>query len=178
MKSLFGSFLVLAIAWPAFSQQPMPAQEWTPTLFVPRDGKTEPLDLARLVIEVRIVGCVAETSVTMTFANPLPRAAEGDLLFPLPDDATVSGYALDVQGRMVDGVSVEKRHASDVSRRRKVGASIPAWSSGTGGTASARGFSYSGPGLADRARAIRQRTGRWTGRPLLSFAAPRKSARS
>ena len=108
MKSLVGSFLVLAITWPGLAQQ------WTPTLLVPHDGKIEPLDLARLAIEVRIVGCVAETSVTMTFSNPNPRVAEGDLLFPLPDGATVSGYALDVQGKMVDGVSVEKRHASDV----------------------------------------------------------------
>ncbi len=127
MKSLVGSFLVLAITWPGLAQQ------WTPTLLVPRDGKIEPLDLARLAIEVRIVGCVAETSVTMTFSNPNPRVAEGDLLFPLPDGATVSGYALDVQGKMVDGVSVEKRHASDVfaqEESRGVDPGLVEWDNG------------------------------------------------
>ena len=42
----------------------------------------------------------------MTFRNPLPYATEGDLYFPLPEGATVSGYALDVLGRTVDGVVV------------------------------------------------------------------------
>ena len=39
---------------------------------------------------------------------------EGDLYFPLPEGATISGYALDVGGTMVDGVTVEKHEARRV----------------------------------------------------------------
>ena len=64
--------------------------------------------------EVRIFGSVAETTSTMTFSNPLPRVMEGDLYFPLPEGATISGYALDIQGAMVDGLAVEKHEARRV----------------------------------------------------------------
>ena len=36
---------------------------------------------------------------------------EGELTFPLPEHATVSGYGLDVGGVIVEGVPVEKRQA-------------------------------------------------------------------
>ena len=70
-----------------------------------------PLGLAKLQIEVRIFGPVAETTSTMTFANPTARPMEGDLYFPLPEGATISGYALDINGQMIDGVAVEKHEA-------------------------------------------------------------------
>ena len=40
----------------------------------------------------------------MTFYNPQPRAMAGDFLFPLPKGATISGYALDIEGKMLNGV--------------------------------------------------------------------------
>ena len=33
----------------------------------------------------------------MTFYDPQPRAMAGDLLFPLPEGATINGYALDIK---------------------------------------------------------------------------------
>ena len=81
---------------------------------VQQDGRSMPLGLAKLQTEVRILGAVAETTTTMTFANPSPRAMEGDLYFPLPEGATISGYALDINGAMVDGVAVEKHEARRV----------------------------------------------------------------
>ena len=50
----------------------------------------------------------------MTFANPTDRVMEGDLYFPLPQGSTVSGYALDIEGKMVDGVAVEKHKGRQV----------------------------------------------------------------
>ena len=35
----------------------------------------------------------------------------GELVFPLPEGATVTGYGLEVNGVMVDGVAVEKQQA-------------------------------------------------------------------
>ncbi|MHC4399206.1 MAG: VIT domain-containing protein [Planctomycetota bacterium] len=90
------------------------AQTVPPALMVRVDGKPQPLGLSRVEIDVRIFCYVAETTTTMTFYNPMDRVMEGDLYFPLPEGATVSGYALDVEGRMVDGVIVEKHKGREV----------------------------------------------------------------
>jgi len=50
----------------------------------------------------------------MTFANPHERALAGDLYFPLPEGTTISGYALDIEGQMVEGVVVEKDRGRQV----------------------------------------------------------------
>jgi tetratricopeptide (TPR) repeat protein len=71
-------------------------------------AKAESLPVTTVTIEARIFGPVAETRMTMVFSNPHNRALAGDLYFPLPEGATVSGYALDIEGAMVDGVVVEK----------------------------------------------------------------------
>ena len=90
------------------------AQTVPPALMVQQDGRSVPLRLAKLQTEVRIFGSVAETTTTMTFANASARPMEGDLYFPLPEGATISGYALDINGTMVDGVAVEKHEARRV----------------------------------------------------------------
>lgn len=109
------------------------AQSVPPALMVEQDGRSVPLGLARLQTEVRIHGAVAETTTTMTFANPLPRAMEGNLYFPLPEGATIAGYALDIQGVMVDGVAVEKHEARRVFEavvRRGIDPGIVEWTKG------------------------------------------------
>ena len=40
--------------------------------------------------------------MTLMFFNPFGRALAGDLTFPLPPGSTVSGYALDVNGALVE----------------------------------------------------------------------------
>ena len=107
MKPHYTIFLLLLLA----SASTLSAQTIPPALMVQQDGRSVPLGLAKLQTEVRILGSVAETTTTMTFVNPSARPMEGDLYFPLPEGATVSGYALDVNGAMVDGVAVEKHEA-------------------------------------------------------------------
>ena len=124
MRKLLPLFLVLGSALPVFAQQSVP------TIVVQDEGKPEPLGLVELNYEVRIFGYFAETSATMTFANPLARATEGELFFPLPAGATVSGYALDIQGTMVDGVSVEKQRAASIfetEKNRRVDPGLVEW---------------------------------------------------
>jgi Ca-activated chloride channel family protein len=129
MVRFLALLVVLTTVFPAAAQQ-----RQRPTLVIESDGKPESLGLERLAIEVRIYGYVAETSTTMTFANPLSRAAEGDLVFPLPQGATVSGYALDVQGKMVDGVAVGKQRARQVfeaEMRKRVDPGLVEWTAET-----------------------------------------------
>jgi tetratricopeptide (TPR) repeat protein len=127
MKPYYTTVLLLA------SISTLSAQTVPPALMVQQDGRSLPLGLAKLQTEVRIVGAVAETTTTMTFANPMPRAMEGDLYFPLPEGATISGYALDIDGAMVDGVAVEKHEARRVFEevvRRGIDPGLVQWTKG------------------------------------------------
>lgn len=71
----------------------------------------QPIQLTELTVEAEITGMYAQTSQTMVFYNPNQRPLEGSLVLPMPEGAVVCGYALDVQGRMVDGVVVPKEEA-------------------------------------------------------------------
>jgi hypothetical protein len=79
-----------------------------------RQGDAEPsrpLVLEQARYEVTVIGLSARTRATFVFRNDLDRVLEGELVFPLADGAVVSGYGLDVNGRMVDGVVVEAQQA-------------------------------------------------------------------
>ncbi len=79
---------------------------------IAQQGKTEtPLSITKADLRIVIDGYLAETTTTLTFSNPNDRVLEGELRFPLPEGATVSGFGLDVNGQLVDGVPVEKHQA-------------------------------------------------------------------
>jgi hypothetical protein len=69
------------------------------------------IELSDLEIQVTVSGLLAETTQTMRFYNPNDRVLEGNLSFPLPDNTVVCGYALDVEGKLVDGVVTPKQEA-------------------------------------------------------------------
>ncbi|MBN1908832.1 MAG: DUF2135 domain-containing protein [Pirellulales bacterium] len=109
------------------------AQTVPPALMVKEGNVSKPLGLTKLATEVRIFGSVAETTTTMTFSNPMGRVMEGELYFPLPEGATVSGYALDIAGKMIDGVVVEKHKARQVFEeivRQGVDPGLVQWTKG------------------------------------------------
>jgi len=56
-------------------------------------------------------GLYRRVETTITFTNPNGRVFAGELEFPLPDGATVCGYALEVNGVMTPGVICEKEKA-------------------------------------------------------------------
>ena len=82
-----------------------------PPISLKMPGGEEPARLEKLQIAVRVRGVIAEVDQTMTFFNPNNRALAGDLDLPLADDATVAGYALDVEGQLVAGVPVPAAQA-------------------------------------------------------------------
>lgn len=91
---------------------PAPQRPLPPRVLVPEaDGKTRSLTLAKAEVSVAIAGPLARTTMILTFKNDLPRILEGELDFPLPEGAVISGYGLDVNGEMVDGVPVPKEQA-------------------------------------------------------------------
>ena len=111
-----------SLVWLLVLSSTVHGQMFAPALMVQEDGHPKPLGLAKLQTEVRVVGAIAETTTTMTFTNPTWNIVEGYLYFPLPEGATVSSYALDIDGTMVDGVAVEKVEArrifTDLETRR------------------------------------------------------------
>jgi Ca-activated chloride channel family protein len=107
----FTSLLVLGQDAPKTA--PAPAELRRGPVLVARDGAEaeKALSIARADVHVLVDGALAQTTLTLTFANDANRVLEGELMFPLPEGSTVSGYGLDVNGQMVDGVAVEKEHA-------------------------------------------------------------------
>jgi len=85
-------------------------------------GAEQPVRMTSLKIDVEVAAGVAETRLQMVFLNPNARTLEGKLQFPLAAGQIVSGFALDVDGRMRAAVPVEKARAQqvfeDIARRR------------------------------------------------------------
>jgi tetratricopeptide (TPR) repeat protein len=73
--------------------------------------RSKALKLARLDIAVTIHGRVADTVLTARFDNPGEDELEGDFILALPRNSVVTGYALDIDGAMVDGVLADQRQA-------------------------------------------------------------------
>lgn len=109
------------------------AQGVAPALMVQSKGKSVPLRTSRVDVQVRILGYVAQTSMTLTFRNDLDRPLAGELYFPLPQGAVVSGYALDINKRLVDAVAVEKdrgRQVLETEMRKGVDPGLVEWTRG------------------------------------------------
>jgi len=77
----------------------------------PTESKDKPCTVSSLEVDARVRGIYAEVTQTITIANPNRRSISTDLSIPLPDRAVVCGYALDIDGQMVDGVVVPKEKA-------------------------------------------------------------------
>ena len=82
-----------------------------PALMAKLEDEQVPMSVRALEIDVEIAGLLARTTMAITFENPHDRDLEGELTFPLPDGATLSGFALDVDGQLVDASLVEKQRA-------------------------------------------------------------------
>ena len=83
----------------------------------------KPLSVDRAEVIVRLRGDVVETEMDLWFRNDERRMLEGDFVLPLPAGATVSSYALEVNGALREAVAVEKdraRHAYEAIKAKMV----------------------------------------------------------
>lgn len=110
MKKLLLVLMMVAVFVPSM----IAAQDLPAIRLAVSDGAEKPVQVRRVEAKTVVDGVLAETRLTMTFYNPNGRRLAGDLTFPLPDGATVSGYGLDVNGVLVDGVVVEKQKGREV----------------------------------------------------------------
>lgn len=67
------------------------------------DDITSPLPLEHTSVSAQITGPLASVLVTQRFGNPLGEPAELDYLFPLPSEAAVTGFEIQIGSRRVLG---------------------------------------------------------------------------
>ncbi|WP_314771793.1 VIT domain-containing protein [Capnocytophaga sputigena] len=79
-----------------------------PEVKVVNERNANPMVLQDLSIDILVIGQTAITTMEMTFYNPNTRVMEGEFQFPLADGQQVSRFALDINGKMREGVVVDK----------------------------------------------------------------------
>lgn len=82
-----------------------------PAMSAFHDNASTQLQMTKLDVNVEVSGVFSKTTFTMNFFNETNQRLSGELTFPLPEDSVVSGYGLDINGVIVDGVCVEKEKA-------------------------------------------------------------------
>ena len=79
-----------------------------PEVKVVNQRNANPMELRELSVDILVVGQTAVTTMEMTFYNPNTRVMEGEFQFPLADSQQVSRFARDINGKMREGVVVDK----------------------------------------------------------------------
>ncbi|HEX8390950.1 MAG TPA: VIT domain-containing protein, partial [Longimicrobium sp.] len=85
-----------------------------PAPFALSDPDGQDLTLERLDVRTAVQGMLALTEMEMRFRNPRPRVMEGRFSAILPEGATVSRFAKEVNGRLMEGEVVERLRAHQV----------------------------------------------------------------
>ena len=116
MKPLTISIALLASVGGAMAQKTV-----LPEVKVRGQYNANPMQLQELSMDILVMGQTAVTTMEMTFYNPNDRVMEGEFEFPLSNGQEVSRFALDIDGKLREGVVVDKalgRQAfEDIARR-------------------------------------------------------------
>ena len=126
----------LITEWNSSDSTDIPNQEkFFPSVMIkPNKGdSSQPLGINDLKIDVKITGNISTTTFEMTFYNDLDRILEGELYFPLGEGKTVSRFAMDFDGKLREGVIVEKakgRAVFETIVRGKVDPGLLEWTKG------------------------------------------------
>ena len=116
MKQFIFSIALISSAGGAMAQKTI-----FPEVKVRSQYNANPMQLQELSMDILVMGQTAVTTMEMTFYNPNNRVMEGEFEFPLSDGQEVSRFALDIGGKLREGVVVDKalgRQAfEDIARR-------------------------------------------------------------
>jgi Ca-activated chloride channel family protein len=83
-------------------------------LLLPTDGSLAPLAIRSHRVDVSIQERVAETRVVQVFRNGTDRQLEATYIFPVPQGAVVSGFAMTVNGVRQEGQLLEAAEARTI----------------------------------------------------------------
>ena len=88
--------------------------------FSPDELQQQPLELLieTLDVSVELAAGYAETTAVISFRNPTDDQLEGQFVLDLPSGAVVTGYGLDIDGRMIPGVIAESKQAKKAFEQR------------------------------------------------------------
>jgi vault protein inter-alpha-trypsin-like protein/VWA domain-containing protein/tetratricopeptide repeat protein len=86
----------------------------TGSLVAKLDGRDTPLAVGRHSVDVVIRDQIARTTIDQTFINETDHVLEGTFTFPLPADASISGFAMWIGGRMIEADVVERHRAREI----------------------------------------------------------------
>lgn len=114
MKKLFSFFVVFVGI--VFSSK-INAQDIRigfPRIEIGQRPDEKSVSLQSVDVQVEILGNLAKTTTTLVFTNSSNRNLEGNLVFPLPENTTISGYAIDINGKLRNAVPVTKARAVEV----------------------------------------------------------------
>ena len=124
VRSLVLLALALTVAFAPEAQacriiEPIPR----PIPIPPRPPEMKPLQTRYHSADITIKDQVAEVTVNATFYNPNPFRIEGTYWFPLPADAAVKDFEMEVNGKVVKGELLDAAKArqiyEDIVRRQK-----------------------------------------------------------
>ncbi|MBI3289175.1 MAG: VWA domain-containing protein, partial [Elusimicrobia bacterium] len=107
-----GQPLPLPLPRPIPRPLPMPIPGPRPLPTLPPDAA--PVTLTGYHVEGAITDQVAELSYRIVFRNPGDRRLEGVLMVPLPADASLSGFAMVIDGKETKGELLEAPQASSI----------------------------------------------------------------
>ncbi len=85
-----------------------------PTLAIHKDQNKTNLPIQKLSIQADVVGNISKTTFDITFYNPYDKILEGSFSFPLNEGQDVCRYALEINGKLREGVVVKKVKARQV----------------------------------------------------------------
>lgn len=112
-KTILALLTLLVFSNVDTKSQIKPSRE-VPSLKIKNEQRVDAVKLVDLKVAVSIFGNIAKTSMTMTFENTTNRDLEGELTFPMPEGVSVSGYALDINGKLRQAVPVDKNKGTEV----------------------------------------------------------------
>jgi Vault protein inter-alpha-trypsin domain/von Willebrand factor type A domain len=108
-------------------------QETLGSLIAKVDGRNVPLHVGYHKVSVEIRDQIARTTIEESFVNSTGEVLEGQFHFPLPADASISGFGMWVGDRLVEADIVEKQRAREIYEtilREKRDPGLLEWSGG------------------------------------------------
>lgn len=79
-----------------------------------RTDLTAQLDLAGVSVDVTPMGAMAAYEVEHRFDNPTADVLEGTFRFPVPDGAVVTGLAMEIDGKLMEGEVLDRDKAREI----------------------------------------------------------------
>jgi len=86
----------------------------TGSLVATIDGRNVPLTVGYHKVNVEIRDQIARTVIEQSFVNHTDERLEGVFYFPLPQDASISGFGMWINGQLIEADVVEKQRAREI----------------------------------------------------------------